>query len=72
MNTAGFYNKEFMLRAGKFVYGPGFSLLIDKKDEYTYPIAEWYYFDNVEEASTFFNVNVEDWNLDLTPDDMNA
>lgn len=69
MDTSGFYNLEFMLRAGKFVYGPGYTLLIDLKDTYQYPVDGWYYFDSVEEAATFFGVNPDDFNLDLPPTD---
>ena len=68
MDTSGFYNKEFMLRAGKFVYGPGFTLLVADKDTYTYPVEGWYWFDTAEEAATFFGVSVDDFNLDLPPD----
>ena len=65
MNTAGFYNKDAMLRAGKFVYGPGFTLLVELKDTYTYPVNDWYWFDSAEEAATAFNVDINDFNLDL-------
>lgn len=65
MNTSGFYNKEFMLRAGKFVYGPNFTLKIEEKDTYNYPIEGWYWFNNVEEAASFFEVKIEEINLDL-------
>ena len=57
-----------MLRAGKFVYGPGFTLLVADKDTYTYPVEGWYWFDTAEEAATFFDVSVDDFNLDLPPD----
>ena len=65
MDTSGFYNKDAMLRAGKFVYGPGFTLLRDLKDTYTYPVNGWIWFDSAEEAAASFDVNVEDINLDL-------
>lgn len=65
MDTSGFYNKDAMLRAGMFVFGPGFTLLRDEKDSYSYPVNGWYWFDSAEEAAAFFNVNVEDINLDL-------
>lgn len=65
MDTSGFYNKDFMLRAGKFVYGPGFELDKDLKDSYSYPVGGWYWFDSVEEASLFFEVNIDDINLDI-------
>lgn len=65
MDTSGFYNKLHMLRAGKFVFGPGFELQRDQKETYNYPVDGWYWFDSAEEAATFFDVNVNDINLDL-------
>jgi len=68
MDTSGFYNSEFKLRAGKFVYGPGFELHVEDKDTYTYPIANWYWFNTAEEAVSYFNIPLEEWNLDLPPE----
>jgi len=65
MDTSGFYNKDAMLRAGKFVYGPGFELHRDLKDTYTYPVNGWIWFDSAEVAAASFDVNIEDMNLDL-------
>lgn len=65
--TAGFYSKEHMLRAGKFVYGPGFTLIAENKDDYTYPVEGWTWFDSAEEAAAALQVNIEDINLDLPP-----
>ena len=65
MDTSGFYNKDFMLRAGKFVHGPGFSLVREQKDTYTSPVNGWYWFDSVEEAAAALEVNINDINLDL-------
>jgi hypothetical protein len=67
MDTSGFYNQQFMLRAGSFVYGPGYTLLIEDKDTYTYPVQGWYWFDSAEQAAAAFGVLVEDINLDLPP-----
>jgi len=66
IDTSGFYSGDYKLRAGKFVYGPDFTLLIQDKDTYTYPIHGWYYFDNAQQASEFFNIPIEEFNLDLT------
>ena len=68
MDTSGFYNTEFMLRAGKFVYGPCCTLLMELKDTYQYPVENWYWFDSVDDANEFFGTKTEDWNLDLPPD----
>ena len=65
MDTSGFYNKDFMLRAGMFVYAPTFTLLRADKDTYTYPVGGWYWFDSADEAAAAFDVPVEDINLDL-------
>lgn len=68
MDTSGFYSKDFMLRAGKFVFGPGYTLLRQEKDEYTYPVHGWYWFDSAEEAFAAFELTpeeIEQFNLDL-------
>jgi hypothetical protein len=65
MNTSGFYNADALLRAGKFVLGPNFSLLSEQHNDYTYPMNGWYWFDSAEEAATFFDIPLEMWNLDL-------
>jgi hypothetical protein len=65
MDTSGFYNKDAMLRAGKFVIGPDFELHSELKDTYTYPVNGWIWFDSAEEAAASFEVNIDDMNLDL-------
>jgi hypothetical protein len=70
MDTSGFYSKEHMLRAGKFVYGPGFTLHRDSKDDYTYPVQGWYWYDSAELAAQSFQVRVEDLNLDLPQENL--
>lgn len=67
MDTSGFYNKNFMLRAGQFVHGPGFSLTRELKDTYRYPVAGWYWYDTAEQAAVAFDVDMLDFNLDLPP-----
>jgi hypothetical protein len=65
MSTAGFYNPDFLLRAGKFVYGPGFTLLADEHDTHVYPVNGWTWYNSVEEAAADTGIPVEQWNLDL-------
>ncbi len=65
IDTSGFYNKDAMLRAGKFVYGPGFTLIRDEKESYTYPVNGWIWFDSAIDAAASFNVSIDDLNLDL-------
>lgn len=65
MDTSGFYSKEHMLRAGKFLYGPDFSLLRELKDTYTYPVNGWYWFDSAEEACAALDMDINEVNLDL-------
>jgi hypothetical protein len=59
METQGFYKND----NGQLLYGPnyvifpdGIELSIDQKDNYTYPVNDWYYFTSEEEAKTFFNI----------------
>ena len=59
IDTSGFYKKhEGVLLSGPTVYGPyqTFSLLKENKDQYTYPIDGWYWFDSEEEAKAFFDL----------------
>lgn len=69
MDTSGFYSQDHMLRAGQFVYGPGFTLLRADHATYTYPVQGWYWFDSAEEAAAAFGCAVTDINLDLPPDE---
>lgn len=54
----GFYkfhdDTETLVRAGKFVYGPGFELIADDKDTYDLPIDGWYWFEDLPDALKFF------------------
>lgn len=43
-----------------FVYAPTFTLTKETKDEFTYPIDGWYWFDNIDEAYTFFGISLID------------
>lgn len=51
-----FYKKieDELLSAPTFVHGPDFQLTLENKDEHTYPVDGWYWFDNLEEALLFF------------------
>jgi hypothetical protein len=55
----GFYKND----NGQLSYAPNFvifpdgpELIIQHKDNYTYPIYDWYYFDSEEDAKTFFGI----------------
>lgn len=51
-----FYKKDSdeLLTAVHSVSGPGFEVYADRKDEYTYPIQGWYWFDSLNDAVRFF------------------
>jgi len=52
------YQDEQMLYAPNFVYNKNYTLLIQDKDTYDYPVEGWYLFNTREEAYTFFNVPI--------------
>jgi hypothetical protein len=57
-DTSGFYKKEddgFLY--GKVVLNANYELRSESKDQYTYPVEGWYWFDTEEEAKRFFNLN---------------
>lgn len=58
--TSGFYKYESeMLAYGpNFVLDKNFELRVESKDEHTYPVDGWYWFNNIEDACLFFNIPV--------------
>lgn len=56
MNTSGFYKLD-----GELLYGPNFvlnasyELRKETKDQYSYPVDGWYWFNSEEEARLAFN-----------------
>lgn len=59
----GFYK----LDSGQLLYGPNFvlnasyELRKETKDSHSYPTDGWYWFDSLEEACTFFSLNITDY-----------
>jgi hypothetical protein len=49
------YNDGF-LQSSLSVDGTNIHLVVIDKDTYQYPIQGWYWFDTLEEAKTFFNI----------------
>lgn len=59
MDTSGFYkldNETTLLYAPNFVAAPEYSLDKTIKNDFTYPVNGWYWFDSEEEAKQFFNL----------------
>lgn len=56
-DTSGFYKLD-----GGLIFGPNFVLNKDyqlrreTKEQYTYPVDGWYWFDTTEEAEVFFGI----------------
>ena len=57
-NTAGFYKyEETSLHYGpNYVLAPEYELFKETKDDHSYPIDGWHWFDTIEEALVFFNM----------------
>lgn len=56
-DSSGFYKyEEILLHGPNAVHGPDFSLLKEEKDNYSYPVEGWYWFDSEEVAKEFFGV----------------
>lgn len=58
LNTNGFYKLENnqLLFASSFIESPSYQLNKEDKDNYTYPIDGWYWFESEEIARQFFNL----------------
>lgn len=58
-DTSGFYKLDGIVLFGpNFVLNSNYELRRDTKDQYTYPVDGWYWFDSVEEAYGFFGVEI--------------
>ncbi len=59
MNNSGFYKKDEtqILFAPNIVEGQGYTLLIDQKDSYSYPVDGWVYADSLDAAIAYFASN---------------
>lgn len=54
---SGFYKfVPELMHAPNFVAAPDYTLEADTKDQHTYPVDGWYWFDSEEEAKQFFGV----------------
>jgi hypothetical protein len=58
MNTSGFYRlrDDKLTRAPKAVRAPTYDLFREDKDNHTYPVDGWYWFDSETDAKEFFNI----------------
>jgi hypothetical protein len=45
-----------LLEAPNFVLNKDYELRVANKDEYSYPVEGWYWFDTIEQARAFFNL----------------
>lgn len=57
-NTSGFYKNDngFISYGQNYVLGGSYNLYKEEKDNYTYPINGWYWFDSEEKAYEYFNI----------------
>jgi len=55
--TQGFYKNDGTLLYGpNFVLNANYELRKETKDDYTYPVDGWYWFDTRQEALDFFGI----------------
>lgn len=61
MSTAGFYkfDGEELRYGATAVYAPNFTLRLEEKNNYQYPVFGWIYANSVEEAEQYFGLNGE-------------
>jgi hypothetical protein len=60
--TAGFYKKQSdqLLYAPNIVEGNGYLLVAQDKDQYEYPIDQWFWFESEQDAISFFKDLLKD------------
>jgi hypothetical protein len=45
-----------LFEAPNFVLNKDYELRVANKDEYSYPVEGWYWFDTIQDARAFFNL----------------
>lgn len=60
IRDSGFYklDNEELLYGPNFILNTNFNLYKEQKDAYTYPIDGWYWFDDENQARTFFGLSL--------------
>ena len=60
MNTSGFYKLDGSLLYGpNYVLNANYELRRETRDDHSYPVDGWYWFDTEEEARLFFDLPLE-------------
>ena len=56
--SSGFYKyeSEAVAYGANYVLCKEYELRAESKDEHTYPVDGWYWFDTIEDAYSFFNI----------------
>jgi hypothetical protein len=56
--SAGFYKyeSEILSYGANYVLCNEYELRTESKDDHTYPVDGWYWFDTIEDAYSFFNI----------------
>ena len=70
-DTSGFYKNEngMLLFAPNLVLNKNYQLVKEKKDEYKYPIDDWYWFDNEEEARLELSIEEKILDKEMSTDE---
>lgn len=57
---SGFYKiiDGSLIYAMNYVKSHNYEICADRKNEYKYPVDGWYWFENLESATKFFNIDV--------------
>lgn len=61
MDTSGFYKSEsnFLLFGPNYVLNAEYKLFRETRDQHSYPVDGWYWFDTEEDARIFFDLPLE-------------
>jgi hypothetical protein len=60
MDTSGFYKLDGSLLYGpNYVFNANYELRRETRDDHSYPVDGWYWFDTEEEARLFFDLPAE-------------
>jgi hypothetical protein len=73
-DTSGFYKNEDgnVLHGHDLVYNANYCLNRDLSDQYEYPIDGWYWFDSIQDAYSFFGIDMPQEQINIQEGENNG
>ena len=72
MSFYKYENEQLLISDDMLTFPEGLMLFAAEHAQYTYPIYDWYWFDDKKQALTFFNVPKDNWKFYLPKEELDV